>query len=122
MKSVKSGDIIIAAAVFLVSAALLAIFFLTGPEPGKEYAEVSIDGEKIARLSLNRNAEFDTAVGVRIAVLNGEVFVSESDCPDRLCIRQGKISRPGRMIVCLPNRVVVKIISDEDNRGLDAVA
>ena len=36
-----------------------------------------------------------------------------ADCPDLDCVRQGWISRPGQMIVCLPNRIVIKIESDE---------
>ena len=35
-----------------------------------------------------------------------------ADCPDHLCVKQGKISADGEMIVCLPNKVTVQI-SDE---------
>jgi hypothetical protein len=32
-----------------------------------------------------------------------------ADCPDKLCIRQGIVSRSGERIVCLPNRVSITI-------------
>lgn len=122
MKSLKFGDIIIAAAVIFISAALLLLFFLTGAKQGAKYASVSVNGEKIAMLELDKDADFDTGTGVYIAVVGGEVFITESDCPDKLCLKQGKISQHGRMIVCLPNKVVVKIISDKTDKGVDAVA
>ena len=30
-------------------------------------------------------------------------------------MKQGKISRAGEMLVCLPNRVVVRIVNSNDN-------
>ncbi|SDE73477.1 NusG domain II-containing protein [Sporomusa acidovorans] len=42
----------------------------------------------------------------------GRVRMKEADCPDQICVQQGWISIPPQQIVCLPNRVVVKVISD----------
>ncbi|NLZ54362.1 MAG: NusG domain II-containing protein, partial [Thermoanaerobacteraceae bacterium] len=39
-----------------------------------------------------------------------------AQCPDKDCMRQGFISRPGQMIVCLPNRMVIKIQSDKSTK------
>ena len=33
----------------------------------------------------------------------------EADCHDSLCIYQGKISKVGQSLVCLPNKVMVEI-------------
>ena len=33
----------------------------------------------------------------------------EADCPDKLCVSQGKISRSGQTIICLPNKTMVTI-------------
>ena len=54
-----------------------------------------------------------------IIISNGSVTVSDADCPDKLCVKTGKINRAGETIVCLPHRVVVEIkrnsVSDNDN-------
>lgn len=123
MKRLKKGDKIIAAAVILLSAALfLASFFLNRNTAGL-YAEISVGGVVVSTLPLDKNTDFDTGEGVLIRVADGKVYVAESDCPDKLCVRQGKIEKPGQMIVCLPNRVVVKIVSENSrNEGVDAVA
>lgn len=47
-----------------------------------------------------------------VVVEDGTVYMKEADCPDKLCIRQGKISRTGESIICLPNRVTVTIEGD----------
>ena len=42
---------------------------------------------------------------------------------DEDCVRQGFISRSGQMIVCLPNRIVIKIESDKSAKDdVDAVS
>ena len=40
---------------------------------------------------------------------HGTVYLSEATCPDRLCVKQGRISRDGQSIICLPNQVVVEL-------------
>ncbi len=45
---------------------------------------------------------------------NNTVLVGETDCPDKTCQKIGAISEVGQAIVCLPNRVVVKITGQND--------
>lgn len=45
-----------------------------------------------------------------LVIRGGEAFVESADCPDGLCVHQGKISSTGESIICLPHRVVVEII------------
>ncbi len=48
--------------------------------------------------------------------------MKEADCKDKYCILMGTINDPGENIVCLPNRLIVKIVSDKPNENiLDAV-
>ncbi|MGE5587679.1 MAG: NusG domain II-containing protein [Clostridia bacterium] len=57
---------------------------------------------------------------------DGRARVLASDCPDKVCVKTGWIDRPGELIVCLPNRVVVKIQggprAPEPGPALDGVA
>ncbi|MFR5073321.1 MAG: NusG domain II-containing protein [Bianqueaceae bacterium] len=43
-----------------------------------------------------------------------------SDCPDQVCVRTGFISLAGQTAVCLPHRLVVRIISDSPS-DLDVI-
>ena len=83
-----------------------------------------MDGEIIRSLELNKN----TSVIVHgyqggsniIVVDNGQVYMTDADCPDKLCERTGRISRTGESIVCLPHRVVVEIQGNTAER-IDSV-
>lgn len=44
-----------------------------------------------------------------IEIKSGRVRVAESNCPNQVCVRTGWVSRPGRTIICVPNRVVIKV-------------
>lgn len=56
---------------------------------------------------------------MRVEVADGSVRVTQSSCPDGLCMRMGAITRAGESIVCLPNRVSVVLAGGEE--ALDAV-
>jgi hypothetical protein len=46
---------------------------------------------------------------------NGEIYIEESDCPDKVCVRSGRISKSGEGIICAPNRVAIKINGEKGN-------
>ena len=45
-------------------------------------------------------------------IQDGTVWISEADCPNQDCVKQGKISMNGEMLVCLPHRVTVSIVGE----------
>jgi len=57
---------------------------------------------------------------VTVVVSDGEVFCSESDCPDSVCVHMGSLA-PGRPIVCAPNSVTVAYAHGTKG-ALDAVS
>lgn len=66
--------------------------------------------------------QIEGALGYSV-VKGGEnkVMMVESPCPDKICIGMGWISHPGEAIVCLPNRVVIRVIGS-DKLDLDGVS
>lgn len=55
-------------------------------------------------------------------VKDGGIRVSESSCPDHLCVDMGTVSHAGETIVCLPNQVVITVRGgSSDPAGLDGV-
>jgi hypothetical protein len=59
--------------------------------------------------------------GVKVRVHDGAVSVVEADCPKHICIHTGAIRRPGQVIACVPNKVLIEIKSATP-AFLDAVA
>jgi hypothetical protein len=89
---------------------------------GERYAEIAVDGQLRATVALSENGLFvpDGLPAVQIAVRDGTVGFVRSDCPDKICVHTGFLSIPGQSAVCLPNRVVVRVTSREEE-ALDGI-
>ncbi len=98
-------------------AAFVILFFFIG-ETGS-YATITVNGEEYGRYSLLQNQEIEITVDGSIcnvaAIEDGSIRMEDANCPDKLCIHQGKIHRSGESIVCLPNRIAITIESSTDS-------
>ena len=56
----------------------------------------------------------------QILAENGQIAMLSANCPDHLCVRQGPIQNGIYPIVCLPNKVVIKLVSGKDS-AVDAI-
>ena len=115
-------DLILIGILLLAASALFFLF--TEKQAGEEGAAavVTVDGTEIARYPLNRNGTFVLNGGSNTLIVeNGEAWISEANCPDKLCMGFGKISKKGEIIVCLPNRLIV-VIEGGEAAEVDAVA
>ena len=116
----KKREIILAAVIILAALLLWGIFRLTG-RSGGDLLRITVDNEQYGEYPLNQDQTIrinDTNV---CEIRNGTVRMTAADCPDHLCIRQGEISSEYASIVCLPNRVVVEVVSD-DEPALDGMS
>lgn len=60
--------------------------------------------------------------GVVIKISQNKVSVVSSDCPDGICVQTKDAENVGDSIVCVPNKVSVKIVSEKGKKGADVVA
>ena len=93
----------------------IALFFAMQSDNVGSDVEVYVNGElySVYSLSENRTVCIETSFGKNtLCIRNGEVFVIESDCKDKLEIDAGKISRCGESLICLPNRLVLTIAGE----------
>ncbi|MCR4651301.1 MAG: NusG domain II-containing protein [Lachnospiraceae bacterium] len=109
---------IIALAVLLVVGiiGLAVIFFYKGYEG--ESVLVKVDGKVYGRYPLDVDLELkiEDEWGINvIEIRDGEARVSKADCPDKICMKTGSISRNTETIVCLPHRLVVTIEGRDDD-------
>ena len=113
--SFQKGDIL---AVLTVVVLIALSYFLFLPHAGTENGNVEIfkDGERIHVFPLTENRTFsvDGTYKNVISVKDGKVAILESDCPGTDCVHTGWISSAGRSIVCLPNRVEVRITAFDE--------
>lgn len=111
----------------LVSSIALAILFFGRTESKQTiYVSIQVDGKEIDHFSLaeeeGQTMRYKTSYGCNVVKIEqGSISVFEADCPDKLCIHQGRISRPGQVLVCLPNRFMVELRGGaEDASDVDA--
>ena len=117
-------DIAVFAGVVIIGAVLAGVFLL-GKKPGKTVV-VSIDGKAIATYPLDEDRQ-ELLIGKdggtnRLIITKGEAWIDEADCPDKLCVHQGKISNVNESIVCRPHRITVRIEGSDAGEAPDALA
>lgn len=96
---------------FLVICAAGLFFFQKSKEPGKMVIIYS-DNEIIKEMPMDQNASFtiSTDMGTNtVMVENNQVYVTDADCPDKRCEKQGAISDPGEVIICLPHKLIIEV-------------
>ncbi|RKD33196.1 NusG domain II-containing protein [Thermohalobacter berrensis] len=114
--------------VFVLVASLLGLYYVKGiaSNNSTKYILIEVDGEQYKKISFGNNMigetiEVKTEYGYnKLEIGDGRVRIIEADCPDKLDVKQGWISNPGQVIVCLPNRLVVEIITENnEDKELD---
>lgn len=116
----QRGDFIAVAAIVLL-AMLSAVAFLSGSGGTKAQLFVYQNGVLIEKMPLEEDkilqigGEYQNVVRVR----DGRAAIVSSNCPNGDCVRCGWISRIGRSVACLPNRVELRISAQEDGGGVD---
>ena len=106
-------DIILIVAVLSAGVVLLIV---TGSR-GKagSYVVVMVRNNETARYSLSTDGIYTINGGTNtIEIKDGKVRMTEAECPNHLCVRQGWISFSGQSIVCLPNELSVTITGADD--------
>ena len=49
----------------------------------------------------------------KIAWQDGRISFAEADCPDKVCVRSGWLSRPGSIAACIPGNLILKASIDQ---------
>ena len=113
-------DIIVIAAILLVSLIFLGI--LTFTKKDGTFVVVEIDGIAVAKYPLDIDGVFTLNNGSNVLVIeDGAAYLNYSNCPDHVCENMGKIRFVGETIVCLPNRVTVTVVGDTED-GVDLIS
>ena len=113
----KKRDIILIASILIVAIAFFLIVELTKEEGAG--VTVKVDGVKVAEYLLSKNGTYPLNGGTNILVIeNGKAYLTDANCPDKLCVHQGKISRTGETITCLPNKLTVTVFGAEESVDL----
>ena len=112
-------DLAVILDLLLLAGILYLLLNVNRPEGG--VAVVRVNGVVTERHPLNVDGTFPLNGGSNILVIQDvQAWLSEADCPDKLCVKQGRIHYSGQVITCLPNRLTVTVEGGESD-GVDLV-
>lgn len=106
----------------LLLAALTALSprFLPAGAIGEQLTVTAMDSVAEIPLGVDGRYQIPGPLGPAILVVeNGHAHLENAPCPLKICEAMGSIERSGQVIVCLPNRIVVKVQGPEE---VDAVS
>lgn len=108
-------EVLLIVIILLISCVLLLVNRILFSKPARQ-VEISVNGEVVNTLDLNQDADI-LVEGYHggtnhVIIKDGKVQVSEATCPDKICVHQGWVDQTGESIVCLPNRMIARIIGE----------
>ena len=112
--ALKRGDVILVACLLVLGAAALILISILRPSGVRVVAE--IDGTVVEDISLSESARIVLGSEGRqnvLVVKDGRAYIEDADCPDLVCVHHLPISKEGETIVCLPHKLVVRIVGGE---------
>ncbi|MBP5744943.1 MAG: NusG domain II-containing protein [Lachnospiraceae bacterium] len=111
-------------AMFILNAAILFFIINRTDEIKGDYVLITLNNSEYARIPLNKDTvlSIDSDKGKNTVVVSDkEVYVESADCPDQICVDHAHIMYEGETIVCLPHRLIIKIVSEEGSET-DAIS
>ncbi len=87
------------------------------------YSDNKLYGEYVLTDDVKEEIKIESETGYNILhIEDGQIWIHDASCPDKICISQGKISRDGEIIVCLPNKMLIKIVDKNEESETDFIA
>ena len=97
----------------IIFAVSLILSFLILRPSSKRRVEIVQEDVVIDTIDLDRaeNQEFIIyykGSSNTVHIEDGEIWVSDAECPDHTCMKMGKLYSESLPIVCLPNRLIIR--------------
>ncbi len=77
------------------------------------------NSELIYSFPLSKTEEIVVGGTNTVVIEDGYVYMKEANCPDKTCVRTGKIKDNSHDIICLPNKVRVTVTKKS---AIDAIS
>ncbi|WP_099191833.1 NusG domain II-containing protein [Tepidibacter mesophilus] len=115
----RRGDIIIILLVVIISIGGMVSVNKVSVDMDKKYVVIKVENETVQKILVDNKTEgiykfrFNNEYGY-VEVKNGRARMIEMDkriCPRKICSEIGWIDKQYQSIVCLPNKILVKIES-----------
>lgn len=121
-KLFKKADALLISVILL----FLLLFPLLKSEGGSAVAHVYLRDKEIACIELDKvkspvTIRPNTKPKVEIRAEKGFIYYSYAECPDKLCVKAGKLSKPGSTAACLPSKTLIVIEGKRPRNAPDVI-
>jgi len=112
--------------IILAAIALVAVSWIVMHRTPGTLAVIHVDGKVIATVDLTsrepQTLHITGVLGPMVIVADGKgsIRVTESTCPDQICVRTTPARSPGDQVICVPNHMVITV--EGKGTGIDALA
>ena len=117
LKIITPGDKILTALILILGVS--AWIGLNHYRQAGDTVTIEVNGKVVRQADLHTSQQITVtgSIGKTIIKIDrGTASVIHSDCSQKICVKTGKIHRIGEMIVCVPNKVVIKINGQSKNQ------
>lgn len=121
----KKGDIVLVGVIIVAVVIWFAAASIFRGKSEDKIAVVKQDDKVLRRIDLD-TMQSDERINISgsysevILVEKGRIRFEEADCPDKVCVKTGWLTKKGDVAVCLPNHTIIKI--EGDSNKIDGVA
>ena len=116
-KLITKNDIFM---ILFIALIIVGYFVFRSFSDEKVFAEIYYEGEIIETVNLTEKEEKKIVTGenssVVIVAKDGSIYFEKSTCPDKVCIKSGKLSENGDFASCLPEKVVIKVSGKQQDK------
>ena len=101
---------IVAVVISVGVAAAITRWVLSARHGRPIFRVTAADATWLLRPEIDQVVEVTGPLGVnRVVVAGGRVAIESAPCKNQICVKTGRVARPGQWIACLPNRVFVAV-------------
>ena len=109
MKKLRN-DVILISSILIIT--VISAFLYFSMQKGGNNVAVIKNGEQIAVCSLKENLTLpitDDNHTNMLVIKDGKAYISQANCPEKICVNHRPVSKTGEAIVCLPAKLMIEI-------------
>ena len=99
----------------------LIFIFINVTKKDGSVAEVYYEDKLLLSIDLNIDGEYvvDGELGdVVLEVMDNMIRVKSENSPRNICSKEGFVGDSSRSLICLPNKIIVKVVGENDLDGV----
>lgn len=119
MRLLRKTDILLIAVLAVIPLCMLAFNAVSAMNHTDTRLVILKDGEVFGTYTLTEDRVIKIGETNICEISGGDVKMTHADCPDQICVHTPRINRYGGTIVCLPNKVILRIEDAEESTDPD---